>query len=254
MPALTRVRRSPLATQNALAADWRIPSMTTFALIHGGAHGGWCWEQLVPELVKRGHEAVAPDLPIDDEQAGTADWADVVVAALDDTGRSDDVVVVGHSLGGLCTPVVAAQRPVRRMVFLGALVPQPGRPFADYLAEHPEVLRYAADQTAPDASVELSSETVVIPWEVARHNFYQDLDEDVAERAWARLRPNAMPAFTEPCPLTEWPAVPSTYILMRDDNSVNPEWSRTVAAEISADLIELPGGHSPFYARPDELA
>ena len=37
--------------------------MSIFILIHGGAHGGWCWDRLVPELEARGHEAIAPDLP-----------------------------------------------------------------------------------------------------------------------------------------------------------------------------------------------
>ena len=36
--------------------------MTTFALIHGAWHGAWCWEQLIGELERRGHRAVAVDL------------------------------------------------------------------------------------------------------------------------------------------------------------------------------------------------
>ena len=31
--------------------------MTTFVLIHGGFHGGWCWDYLIPELEARGHSA-----------------------------------------------------------------------------------------------------------------------------------------------------------------------------------------------------
>jgi alpha-beta hydrolase superfamily lysophospholipase len=34
-----------------------------FVLVHDAAHGAWCWELLIPELVKLGHEAVAIDLP-----------------------------------------------------------------------------------------------------------------------------------------------------------------------------------------------
>ena len=40
--------------------------MTFFALVHGGAHGGWCWERLIPELESLGHQCSAPDLPFDD--------------------------------------------------------------------------------------------------------------------------------------------------------------------------------------------
>ena len=36
--------------------------MTTFALVHGAWHGGWCWERLTPELERRGHRVVTVDL------------------------------------------------------------------------------------------------------------------------------------------------------------------------------------------------
>ena len=37
--------------------------MTTFVLIHGAWHGGWCWEKVAPLLEARGHRVLAPDLP-----------------------------------------------------------------------------------------------------------------------------------------------------------------------------------------------
>lgn len=37
--------------------------MTTFILIHGASHGGWCWDKVVPLLEALGHTAIAPDLP-----------------------------------------------------------------------------------------------------------------------------------------------------------------------------------------------
>ena len=44
--------------------------MATFCLLHGSWHDGSCWAPLVDELVARGHEAVAPDLPYGDPKAG----------------------------------------------------------------------------------------------------------------------------------------------------------------------------------------
>src|ERR1700736_4531524 len=37
--------------------------MTTFILIHGAFHGGWCWEPVTPYLERRGHRVLTPDLP-----------------------------------------------------------------------------------------------------------------------------------------------------------------------------------------------
>jgi pimeloyl-ACP methyl ester carboxylesterase len=230
--------------------------MAFFALFHGGAHGGWCWEDLVPELEARGHRTSAPDLPYD-EPAGAGEWADTVIATIPDD--AEHVVVVGHSLGGLAVPVVADRRPVDHMVFLGAMVPVPGRSMVDVMTDEPEAI------TVPGAVEHISGEgpppepddagDAVMSWALARQMFYDDLPEDVGRRAWQRLRTLGMTSFLEPCPIDAWPAVPSTYILMTGDQSVNPEWSRAVArGRLGADLVELPGGHSPFYGRPAELA
>jgi alpha-beta hydrolase superfamily lysophospholipase len=54
----------------------------------------------------------------------------------------EDLVLVGHSLGGLTIPVVATRRPVSRMVFLSAMLPRPGR-------AHDDVMRDEPDMTVP---------------------------------------------------------------------------------------------------------
>jgi pimeloyl-ACP methyl ester carboxylesterase len=44
-------------------------------------------------------------------------------------------------------------------------------------------------------------------------------------------------------------------VVCGEDRIVNPELSRRIARErLDADLVELPGGHSPFLSRPGELA
>ena len=97
--------------------------MVTFGLVHGSQHGAWCWERSTPELERRGHRVVAPDLPCDDPAVGVDGYATVVIEALE---GADDVVLVGHSLGSLTIPVVASRRPVDRMVFLCSVPTGPG--------------------------------------------------------------------------------------------------------------------------------
>lgn len=223
--------------------------MTTFALLHGGSHGGWCWERVTPMLQERGHGVVTPDLPMADPAAGVADWAEVVVSAL--AGVQDEVVVVGHSMGGLAVPVVASLRPVTRMVFLAAMVPMPGMSYAEYLgtAEGAGAITMPLDRTARD-----EQGRTIVPPAVATEVFFPDCSVEDSERAVARLTPNAATAFVEPCPIDAWPDVPSTYILMTSDLAVSNDWSRRVARDrLGVTPIELPGSHSPFYSRPAEL-
>ena len=97
----------------------RFEPMATIGLVHGSWHGAWCWSQLVPDLEARGHRALAIDLPCEDPASGCIQYAEVVDRALPD---DEDLVLVGHSLGGLTIPLVAALRPVKRLVFLCAVL------------------------------------------------------------------------------------------------------------------------------------
>jgi hypothetical protein len=56
--------------------------MATFVLIHGAADVGWYWHLVERELHEQGHEAVAPDLPCEDDSAGLPEYVDTVVDAI----------------------------------------------------------------------------------------------------------------------------------------------------------------------------
>jgi pimeloyl-ACP methyl ester carboxylesterase len=221
--------------------------MSTFGLVHGGWHGAWAWEALGRELEGRGHRAVAVDLPCDDPGAGLARYAEVVEAAL---GDAHDVVLVGHSLGGLTIPLVAARRPASRLVYLCGVLPDPGRSLRDQLAaegifvpgfpatERDELARsYWASAVAATASM------------------YADCPPETAAWAFARLRPQAGTTSREPFPLDRVPDLPVTSIVCSDDRAVDPAWSRRAARErLGVEPLELPGGHSPMLSRPAALA
>ncbi|MDX6593480.1 MAG: hypothetical protein QOJ13_2676 [Gaiellales bacterium] len=225
--------------------------MATFALVHGAWHGAWCWERLIPELESLGHRTVAMDLPSDDPEATFEAYADVVAKSLE-ADAGDDVILVGHSMAGPTIPLVPGRYPVRRLVYLCAVAPDPGVSVAQQLADE-DVL----DRTYMEIRGELVSDgfTRWADAAKARRFMYADCDAPAVEAAIQRLRPQAQSPYTVPCPLSEFPDVPSTYIGCRDDRLVRPEWSRRVAEQrLDAEFIELPGSHSPFLSRADHLA
>ncbi len=224
--------------------------MTAFALVHGAWHGTWCWERLIPELERRGHDAIAVDLPCEDVEAGVSVYREAVLRALDGTG--DDLVLVGHSLAGLTIPLVAAARPVRALVFLCALIPQPGLSLVDQLAQEPDVFAPGfGDAIVRD---ELGRSSWATP-DAAIAALYADCEVELQQWAVSRLRPQARLPNVEPCPLLAWPDVPSAYVLCRGDAAVAPAWSRRAARDrLGVEAIELDGDHSPFLSRPVELA
>lgn len=223
--------------------------MTLLALLHGGMHRSWSWDLVISALSRHGLDTVAPELPVDDDAAGAHEWACVAANAINRVAdpADPDVIVVGHSIAGLCVPIIANLRPVRRMIFLAGLIPAPGQTFVEHLAANPDAMTFDAE-LAPDGG------PFGLTWESVRNGFYHDCPEPLARRAFNGLRSQSFTVLTERCPLDVWPDVPSTYIVMRDDRAVGPDWSRRVAREqINADVIEMDGGHSPFFARSSQL-
>ena len=103
--------------------------MATYVLIHGAATDSWCWHPLVAELQARGHDVVAPDMPITDDAAGLAEYADAVIDAI---GDRTDLIVVAHSFGGFVGPLVCDRVPVDLLVMLHAQTPAPGESPGDW--------------------------------------------------------------------------------------------------------------------------
>ncbi|MGI8662845.1 MAG: alpha/beta fold hydrolase [Acidimicrobiales bacterium] len=225
--------------------------MTTFGLVHGAWHRASSWRPLVDALEANGHRSVAVDLPCDDPAATFETYAEVVVRSLE--GQEGDLVLVGHSLAGHTIPLVAARVPVRHLIFLCALIAEPGRSFVDQLTAEPDMLlpQYEAGLSEPD-------DRRLRHWadrRLAIEVLYGDCDPADAERAVDDLRPQALGPYTVPCPLDALPPAERTYVLCTEDRLVNPEWSRRAASvRLGVQAVELPGSHSPFISRPDDLA
>jgi pimeloyl-ACP methyl ester carboxylesterase len=223
--------------------------MSTFMLVHGAWHGAWCWERLVPELVSLGHRTLTVDLPSDDPAATFETYADHVVEAM--SGEDDRIILVGHSMAGMTIPLVAARRPVRHLIFLCGLVPAPGSSLIEQISESDVLLPEYASGLEAD---EYGSGRWVDA-DLARQILYADCDEDAAGAAIERLRAQASTPYAIPCQLDELPDVGRTYVVCGEDRLVNPDWSRRVATgRLAAELVELPGSHSPFLSRPRKVA
>jgi pimeloyl-ACP methyl ester carboxylesterase len=224
--------------------------VTAFVLVPGAWHGAWAWEPLVAELGRRGHAAIAVDLPCDDPVATFDEYADAVCSAVPDDVQ--DAVLVGHSLGGHSVARAAVRRPFAHLVYLCALVPEVGRSMLDQARDRDGMLlpAYLAGLGPADAD----GRRVWVDADVARQVVYPDCTDEVARWAFARLRPQANAPYLPPCPPIDLHATPSTYVLATDARRVGPHWSRRTPARLRADVVEMPGGHSPALARPGELA
>jgi pimeloyl-ACP methyl ester carboxylesterase len=218
-------------------------------LVHGSYFGAWCWDLLRPELEGRGHTVTAIDLPVSDPVTGASGYADAVIAGSD---WSQPPVLIAHSMAGLVAPVVAARRPVSRLILIAAFIPRPGTSANEQRRDEP------IDPPATASTSEwtdLGNDVWLIGPNTARELFMQDASDEVIAWAVDRLRPQSYRVMSEVTPLQAWPTVPVDYVVCRDDRALNAEWARGAARDrLGIDAIEIDGGHSPMLSRPAELA
>ncbi|MFD4637149.1 alpha/beta fold hydrolase [Lentzea sp. NPDC058436] len=203
--------------------------MTTFVIAHGGGDVGWSWHLVVQALQAKGHTAVAPDLPIEDEDKDLTDWATTLIEALPST---EDVVVVGHSFGGFPAPLAAERLNASALVLVSAMIPSPGEAPGDWW-----------DNTGyEDPGLEDA--------------FFHDVPPDLAAEAQKRERGMAEAPMAKPWPLSKWPDVPTHFILCTEDRFFTPAFMRKVIADRLDGVVpvELAAGHCASLSKPDELA
>ncbi|MPZ73640.1 MAG: alpha/beta fold hydrolase [Nitriliruptorales bacterium] len=222
--------------------------MTVFGLVHGSWQGAWVWGPLITELEHRGHRGIAVDMPAHDIQAGASQYADKLFDALRDV--TDDVVLVGHSLGGLSIPLLPARRPVRALVFLAAGIPRPRMTYAAQVQQEGIREQSAFDQTAKD-----EHGCTILPYHTALDVLYNACKPEVAHWAADRLRYQAQKPMTEVTPLTRWPDVSCAYIACHGDRVINADWQvRAAQDRFGADPYEMFTDHSPMLSATEDLA
>jgi pimeloyl-ACP methyl ester carboxylesterase len=218
--------------------------MATYVLIHGASSDSWHWHQVLPLLLERGHEVVAPDLPIDDDAAGLAEYAHAVVDAI---GHRRDLIIVAQSMAGFTAPIVCTRLPVDLVILVAAMVPLPNESPGDWW----ENTRYTDARRESDARLGLPIDGEYD----ARTIFFHDVPEAVTAEAMRRgERRQSDTPFLQPWPLAAWPDVPTEFVLCRNDRFFPAAFMRQVVKErLGITPDEMESGHLLALAHPAEL-
>lgn len=231
-----------------------------FVLVHGGAHGAWCWTPLLEHLdgtvlaVDLPPKAIrgvpAPD-PLPPELATTTldDFVTSAIADVDAAGI-DRFVLVGHSLGGLTIAEMARRIPERidRLVFVSCIVPVEGTVVAGAL---------------PTSAGEPTGELEALDFDEAliRRMFCNDMTEEQAQLVLTHTGTEAMTVFTETVSRVGIPPeLPKTYVRLLRDQALSPADQDAAIAALAdspggaLDVVELDTGHDVMISAPDALA
>ncbi len=226
----------------------------TFVLVHGAWHGGWCWADVADRLRAAGHRVFTPTCTglgerehlLSEEITLDTFIADVAnVLSFEDL---TDVVLVGHSFGGLAISGVADRMPerIRHLVYLDSLLVQPGQRPLDILP--PEVARERTELAAR------SSGGLSLP--APPPAAFGVEEPDAAAWLLERLRPHPFGAYTSPlniqAPLGN--GLPCTYIACTEPayTALQGVWN-WVRTQSGWRWLELATGHDAMVTAPEAL-
>jgi pimeloyl-ACP methyl ester carboxylesterase len=226
--------------------------MATFVLVHGAWCGSWAWRRLTPLLLQRGHAAHAPTLTGLAERAHLLD-ADVDLAthvqdvvSLLRWEELDDVVLCGHSYGGMVISGVVEAVPerIRSAVYLDAFLPEDGRSLLEYMP--PE--RAAALVAAAEAHDGMS-----IPPVIPASAF----GTRPADCAWidSRCRPQPLETFRQGLKLTDTLGrLPKrTYVRATGYEGTFTQFQTRTADDPTWESVTAPCGHFVMTDMPERL-
>ncbi len=128
--------------------------MATFVLVHGAWHGAWCWRRVARLLAGNGHEVFAPTLTgLGERSHHLTPGINLDTHILDIVNEMkwqhlNDVVLVGHSYGGVVISGVAEtmEKSIAALVMLDAFMPENGQSVVDMLPPEPREAILAAER------------------------------------------------------------------------------------------------------------
>lgn len=235
--------------------------MATFVLVHGAWHGGWCWRDTARALRAAGHTVFTPthtglgERAHQNGEAITLETHIRDVAGCIEAEELDDVILCGHSYGGMVITGVADRMPerIRALVYLDAFLPENGDSLIGLL---PQALpaEVAAQFVGAFRGTALEGRSGMMqPIPAEAFNILP------ANRPWVERRcvPQALATFDMPILLTgDHAKVGQRLYILADNWEPSPfrHFAKKVEGRPGWRVTKLPSSHDVMVDMPEELA
>jgi pimeloyl-ACP methyl ester carboxylesterase len=206
------------------------------------AHGIWadgsCFTKVIPRLQAEGYEVIAARYGLDIHGADVA-------AVIGTLGRvSAPTILVGHSYGGSVITAAGTDDRVAGLVYIAALAPDEDETSQSQLDQFPV--------TAAFSHIEVADGRVwMLPSGIGC--FAGDLSEHEKKFLWATQAPPAADLFKQKVEGVAWRSKPSSYLVAKNDRTLDPELQRFAARRMRATIYEVASSHVPMLTRPDAV-
>ena len=224
--------------------------MATFVVAHGAWSAGWAWKKMRPLMRATGHELWTPTYTGLGERAhlGNPDVSldthirDVI--AMIEMEHLDDIILIGHSYGGMVATGVAdrARARIAQLVYLDAFAPMDGQAIFDLVP--------------PDIAEKMRAGAAASPsgYGIPSNPMPSDTAEDDVAWASPRRMPQPLKAFSTPLKLSAEPSAPRTYVYCSKigiGDTFRQFYER--AQRENWRTFEIDASHNPHITNPQAL-
>jgi pimeloyl-ACP methyl ester carboxylesterase len=213
----------------------------TIVLVHGGFVDGSGWQGVYQILRKDGFDVIVVQNPT----TSLADDVDVTRRAI--ANAKGDVVLVGHSYGGVVVSETGNDPRVKSLVYITAFAPDKGESVSSLIAN-----------PAPGAPVPPILPPVdgflFLDREKFAASFAADVRPDLAAFMADSQVPWGLAALEGAVSQPAWRSKPSHYLVAKDDGMIPPPAQRMMAARAGSQVTEAPGSHAIYVSNPEVVA
>lgn len=226
--------------------------MATFVLVHGGFCGGWSWKLCTPLLEKKNNHVYALTLSgLGDRNHVNSPHINLDTHILDvrnliEFEDLNDVILVGHSYGGLVITGVATQisERIKRLIYLDALIPDTN-----------DSVLTLVDPETKDFFIASANEKGN-GWEIPPFHYPDDYFKDKKIFEWCspRVTPQSLASFAQPIIFSEDAIknIPKAFIRCTKSTPIM-KTMEAKAQKKGARCFEIESNHFPMLENPQEL-
>ncbi|MEU2441781.1 alpha/beta fold hydrolase [Streptomyces rubradiris] len=221
----------------------------TVVLVHGAFADASSYAQVIPRLIARGLDVVAPAVP---NRSLTGDAAYIASIVRQIPGP---VVLVGHSYGGAVITVAGTEDNVQALVYLAGYALEKGESLGELQGRFPDSDLAAALVYTPfpvDGSTGTGTDVSVTPGRFPAV-FAADVDPRLAEVLAVSQRPLAAQAFADPAPAAAWETKPSWGLVASADHTINPDVVRYGYQRAGMTTVEVDSSHLVMLSHPQRV-
>jgi pimeloyl-ACP methyl ester carboxylesterase len=226
-----------VSKSNAASAN----SRKAIVLVHGGFVDGSGWAGVYNILKKKGYNV----LVLQNATKTLADDVATTKAAID--SLDGEVVLVGHSYGGVVITEAGTHPKVSRLVYITAFAPDQGESVASLIANPPPGAPLPPILPPKDGYLFLEREKFAA-------SFAADVEADTASFMADSQVPWGLDALAGAVSVPAWKTKPSYYLVAADDKMIPPPAQRAMAGRAKAVVTEVSGSHAVYVSNPAKVA